>query len=86
MDAKLTLKLDQEVIAKAKEYAAEKQMSLSRLIEHYLKAITTKDKKQMGNEIEISPFVKSFMNSEVKLPHDLDYKKEYGDYLEKKYQ
>jgi hypothetical protein len=84
MDAKLTLKLDQEVIARAKEYAAEKQMSLSRIIEHYLKAITIKDKSQVGDEIEISPFVKS-LSGGTPLPVDLDYKKEYGDYLEKKY-
>lgn len=83
MDAKLTLKLDKEVIAAAKEYAADKQMSLSRIIEYYLKAITSKEKK--SEEVELTPFAKSFMNSEVTLPHDLDYKKEYVDYLEKKY-
>jgi len=33
MDSKLTLKLNQQVIEKAKEYASSKKMSLSRLIE-----------------------------------------------------
>ena len=36
MDTKLTLKLNQEIIEKAKNYAAEKKLSLSRLIENYL--------------------------------------------------
>ena len=36
MDTKLTLKLDQEIIEKAKQYASEKKLSLSRLIENYL--------------------------------------------------
>ncbi len=83
MDAKLTLKLDKDVIARAKEYAAEKQMSLSRIIEQYLKVITSS--KQPVDEIELTPFVKSFMDSEVQLPHDLDIKKEVVDYLEKKH-
>lgn len=83
MDAKLTLKLDKDVIAEAKKYAAEKQMSLSKIIEFYLMAITKKDKTGDG-EIEISDFVRS-LSSKVDLPPDFDYKKEYGDYLEKKY-
>jgi hypothetical protein len=85
MDVKLTLKLDQEVIAKAKEYAAEKQMSLSKIIEFYLKAITIKDKDAANDEIKISPFVKS-LSTGTPLPVDLDYKKEYYDYQEKKHQ
>lgn len=84
MDAKLTLKLDKYVIDKAKEYATSHQRSLSRLIESYLKALIEKDKSQMSEEIEISPFVKS-MKTGVKLPADYDYKKAYGDYLAEKY-
>jgi len=81
MDTKLTLKLDKIVIEKAKSYAAEKKISLSKLIESYLQSITA-DKKH--SKIEISPFVKS-MRSGVQLPSDLDYKTEYSDHLMKKY-
>ena len=42
MDNKLTLKLNQDVIARAKEYASERGISLSRLIEAYLAALTKK--------------------------------------------
>ncbi len=35
--------------------------------------------------IQISPFVKSLFTG-VKIPADLDYKKEYATYLAKKYQ
>lgn len=35
MDSKLTLKLNREVIEKAKQYAPNKKLSLSRLVEAY---------------------------------------------------
>jgi hypothetical protein len=84
MDSKLTLKLDKFVIDKAKEYAASQKRSLSRIIESYLKTLIDEEKKQDDNDIEISSFVKS-MQTGVKLPVDMDYKKEYGDYLAKKH-
>ena len=81
MDTKLTLKLDQEIIEKAKHYASEKKLSLSRLIENYLNSLTS-DKP--NNDLQISPFVKS-LSSAIKIPADYDYKKDRADYLEQKY-
>lgn len=81
MDTKLTLKLNQKVIEKAKEYASDKKVSLSRIVESYLKLlISEKD----DDEFEISPFVKS-ISTGTKIPADLDYKKEYADYLTQKH-
>ena len=84
MDTKLTLKLDKNVIDRAKEYASSQNRSLSRLIESYLKSLIDTDNTHMPDNIEISPFVKS-MQTGVKIPADLDYKKAYGDYLAEKY-
>jgi len=81
MDTKLTLKLDQEIIEKAKLYAAENKTSLSRLIENYLNSLTSDKAK---SELQISPFVKS-LSSGIHIPSDYDYKKDRADYLEKKY-
>lgn len=81
MDTKLTLKLDQEIIEKAKLYASEKKLSLSRLVENYLNSLTSDTPK---NELQISPFVKS-LSSGIKIPADYDYKKDRADYLEQKY-
>jgi len=81
MDTKLTLKLNQEIIEKAKIYASEKKLSLSRLIENYLNSLTSEKK---NDEIQISEFVKS-LSLKTNLPADLDYKKERYNYLEKKY-
>ena len=54
------------------------------MIESYLKSLIDKDSPDSKDDIEISPFVKS-MRTGVKIPADLDYKKEYGDYLSEKY-
>ena len=81
MDTKLTLKLDQEIIEKAKHYASEKKLSLSRIIENYLNSLTSDKSK---DDIQISPFVKS-LSSGIKIPADYDYKKDRADYLEQKY-
>lgn len=81
MDTKLTLKLNQRVIEKAKEYASNKKVSLSRIVEAYLQSLTSENDT---SEFQISPFVKSIATG-TEIPTDLDYKKEYSDYLIEKY-
>ncbi|WP_339699495.1 DUF6364 family protein [Algoriphagus aquimarinus] len=81
MDTKLTLKLNQEVIEKAKLFASERKLSLSRLIENYLNSLTS---DQPTDDLEISPFVKS-LSSGVEIPADYDYRKDRADYLDRKY-
>ena len=84
MDAKLTLKLDQSVIEKAKEYALLNKISLSRMIESYLLSLVNQNPISNKNEIEISPFIQS-MRSGKSLPLDLDYKDEFAKYQNKKH-
>ena len=79
MDSKLTLKLDANVIQRAKVYAKKQNISLSKLIENYLNALTGSSSKK----IKVSPLVES-MTGVVKLKEDAD-KKEYIDYLTEKY-
>ncbi len=81
MNTKLTLTIEQEIIIKAKEYAKNKNRSLSDIIENYLQALTLNESK---SEFEISPFIKSISTGKS-LPNDLDYKKEYSDFLMEKY-
>jgi hypothetical protein len=84
MDSKLTLKLSERVIERAKRYASNKKTSLSRLIENYLDSLT----RDQNNDFEISPFVKSISNGKS-IPANIDDKKareEYLDFLDKKYQ
>lgn len=79
MDAKLTLKLDESVIERAKKYAAAQKLSLSRLIENYLNSLTGEE-----DESEISPFVKSIATGK-RIPADAEDREGYTDYLEAKY-
>jgi hypothetical protein len=81
MDTKLTLKLDQEIIEKAKQYASDKKLSLSRLIENYLNSLTL---DKLNDDLQISPFVKS-LSSGISIPADYDYKKDRADYLDQKH-
>lgn len=80
MDTKLTLKLDEDVIEKAKEYAKAKKTSLSDLIENYLQKLTN-DKKSKKT---ITPLVKS-LSGVISLPKDYNHKIDYTDYLTNKY-
>lgn len=80
MDTKLTLKLNEEVIEKAKEYAKEKKTSLSYLVENYLQQLTN-DKKSMN---KITPLVKS-LSGIINLHKDHNEKQDYTDYLMNKY-
>lgn len=78
MDAKLTLKLDKEIIEKAKLYAQDKNTSLSKLIENMLAKITDKSSLKSEN----TPLVDSL--SGIISSEDLN-KEDYGDYLKNKY-
>jgi len=80
MDTKLTLRLNNNVIERAKIYARSHKISLSRMVESYLDGIT----KEKNKEISITPLVES-LSGVINLPSDYDYKKEYGGYLEEKY-
>lgn len=84
MDTKLTLKLDKLVIDQAKDYAASQKRSLSRIVESYLQSLVNREESDKQEEIKISPFVKS-LSSGVKIPIDIDDKKEYAAHVADKY-
>jgi hypothetical protein len=79
MNAKLTLNIDQSIIEEAKSYAKNNSVSLSKLIENYLHSLT----KKKSGRAKVSPLVESLTG--VISPESNDYKKEYSDYLSKKY-
>ena len=79
MDSKLTLKLNESVIEQAKQYAKKNNISLSRMIENYLQAVTVRKE----NVMKISPLVKS-LTGVIELDEG-DYRKDYTDFLSQKY-
>ncbi len=79
MDTKLTLKLDDSIIKQAKNYAKQKDTSLSKLIESYLGKLVTP-----MNEEAITPLVKS-LSGVIELPKKLEQKKDYKKHILNKY-
>jgi hypothetical protein len=80
MHVKLTLRLNDHVIRRAKKFAKRNNTSLSRMIESYLDSIAGPEE----SEPEITSLVES-LSGVIDLPDDYDYRKNYPDYLEQKY-
>lgn len=78
MDTKLTLKLNQEIIEKAKEYAKNKNTSLSKLIENVLSRMTASD----DFNPKITPLVDGL--SGIIDANEIN-EDDYRSYLEEKY-
>ena len=82
METKLTLRLNDNVIERAKIYAKNQRISLSKMIESYLDSLTRE--KVSNRKSTITPLVES-LSGVINLPSDFDYKSEYADYLTEKY-
>lgn len=79
MQTKLTLRLEDELIHKAKLLAQQKGKSLSKIVSEYFAYITSKD---FTDDSELPPVVKSLYGSLANSKLDVsDYKK----HLEKKH-
>jgi len=79
MQTKLTLRLEDELIDKAKTLARQRGKSLSKLVAEYFNFITSKELK---SEADLPPVVKSLYGSLA----DSDVKEsDYKKYLEGKY-
>ncbi|KAF0203988.1 MAG: hypothetical protein FD170_677 [Bacteroidetes bacterium] len=80
METKLTLRLKKSVIEKAKLYAQNNKISLSKMIETYLESLIVSSK----NDTETTPLVES-LSGVINLDSSFDYKNDYSEYLTKKY-
>ena len=81
MDAKLTLKLNKEVIKFAKKQAKKRNTSLSKMVEEYFRNFTLKD-GSVDFDLPKNVEELSGVIAAEKLESN---KKEYTDYLTKKY-
>ena len=82
METKLTLRLNDNVIERAKIYAKNQRISLSKMIESYLDSLTRE--KDNTEKIQITPLVES-LSGVIDQSDSLDYKNDYSDYLSEKY-
>jgi hypothetical protein len=77
---KLTLNIEDTVIAKAKKYAAKQKVSLSRIVENYLVVLAEKEKE----DFPIASWVKDLKAVKKPTP-DFDHKTAYRDHVNAKY-
>ncbi|MBQ7752115.1 MAG: hypothetical protein IJR80_00465 [Treponema sp.] len=82
MEAKLTLKLNEGSISRAKKYVSQIGTSLSAIVENFFDNLTINEDKA---EFSYSPLVNE-LSGIIHLDEDFDYKSEYTSYLDKKYE
>ncbi len=80
MQTKLTLRLDSELIEKAKDYAQRNETSLSKLIEKYFTVISKMSPSV--SEQDLPPITRSLWGMLAGISAD---EHEYLDYLEEKH-
>jgi hypothetical protein len=81
MSTKLTLSIDEKVVAEAKEYAKEAGKSVSQIVEAYLKALTHKNtKKEHSLPSHISRWQGAFKSTDKR-----SYKEIYAEHIKEKY-
>ena len=81
MDAKLTLSFNEEVVKKAKNYAANHNISLSRLVEHLLIQVTEKPYRSL-EDFPVSDWVS--MVAEGDVAYKITSKKVKAEYFASK--
>jgi hypothetical protein len=80
MDAKLTLKLDSEVIERAKNYAEQQGTSLSRMVETYFDALTHGEPRAEDRPTGVVAELAGLLAG-----RSIDEKDDYAEYLANKY-
>ena len=82
MDAKLTLKLKDRSISRAKEYVSAIGTSLSSIVEDFFDSLTL---NKQPSQFVYSPLVNE-LSGIIQLNENYDYKSDYASYLEDKYE
>lgn len=84
--ATTTIHLNKEIVDKAQRYAASEGKSLTSIIEDYLARLTFKEKKQDLDLEEVPDIVLSLLGAGAPLDDDdINGRKAYYDYVEKKH-
>lgn len=78
MSKKLTLRLDETVIERAKEYASKRNTSVSQLVEAYFAAVTEENRER--EQKSLSDTTRQFIGLLEEADED-----DYKQYLEEKY-
>ncbi|NIA28995.1 MAG: antitoxin [Actinobacteria bacterium] len=81
MQAKLTLRMDKELIEQAKLFSQQNGKSLSRIVSDYFASLVKKEQQDDDDE-ELTPLVRSLIGIAKGSKVDIE---DYHKYLEEKY-
>ena len=87
MKTKLTLNIDDKIVARAKRASAKRKVSLSSVVEEYLDkyshpSLSVEKKKTEPSLLER---IRKYTKNAEPLPEDYDYKKVWHEHLDEKY-
>lgn len=88
MKTKLTLNVDDKVIARAKRASAKRRVSLSSVVEEYLDRFSKNDsgkKNAKPSEPSLLERIRKYTKNAKPLPENYDYKKAWHEHLDEKY-
>jgi adenylate kinase family enzyme len=87
MKTKLTLNVDDKIVARAKRASAKKKVSLSFVVEEYLDKYSSRTESQKNKKQEPSLLerIRNYKKNAKPLPEDYDYKKVWHQHLDEKY-
>ena len=87
MKTKLTLNIDDKIIARAKRESAKRNISLSSVVENYLDRFGNNNshKKTKKSEPSLLERIRKYTKNAKPLSDDFDYKKAIHEHLDEKY-
>jgi hypothetical protein len=88
MKTKLTLNVDDKIVARAKRESAKRNISLSAVVENYLDRFSKNDfhkKNTKTSEPSLLERIRKYTKNAKPLPENFDYKKAFHDHLDEKY-
>lgn len=85
MTAKLTLSVDRDVIKKAKQFSQTNGISISQMVETFLKQTMQDESPKKIQKMEELPPVLKKMYGAVKTKDKREYRNVYRSYIEEKY-
>jgi len=85
MLTKLTLTIDEEIIVKAKKYAQKKHRSVSRIVEEYLKNVSSLDEREITSTLPVGKLTSELVGMFKEDFPQTDYKEILSQALMEKY-
>ena len=87
MKTKLTLNIDDKVIARAKRVSAKRKVSLSSMVENYLEKLSkdSLSEKSKNKEPSLLERIRKYTKHAKPLPENYDPKKPWHEHLDEKY-